>query len=409
MKREEMEVYARLLLHVGLDLQKGQILLINAELEAAPLVRLLAEEAYRMGAGDVQCNWSDEGCDRARLLYQDEAYLGKMTPWEAERYNAPSREGCAYLRLYSEDPEGMAGVPAARAAMRRNAVSAATLEARECRMTGVSPWLAASYPGRAWAAHVFPDLAPDAAQEALWQAILRATRADQPDPAAAWTAHQENLARRTAWLNEQQFTAFHYISGLGTDFTVGMPEGQIWEGGCMHTREGRAYIPNMPTEEVFCAPHRGRAEGRLVASLPLSHGGNRVEGFSLTFRDGEVVSFDAREGKETLASILDTDEGARRLGEIALIPADSPVAGMNLLFSNTLFDENASCHFALGRSFPECVRGGEEMDDAALLEAGVNNSLTHVDFMVGTKDLRIEGIRADGSRVPVFANGVWAF
>lgn len=188
-----------------------------------------------------------------------------------------------------------------------------------------------------------------------------------------------------------------------------MPEGQNWAGGRSWTTDGRAFIPNMPTEEVFCAPHRDRAEGRLVASLPLSHGGSRVEGIALTFADGQVVDFDARAGKETLAAILNTDAGARRLGEIALLPADSPIAGMNLLFYNTLFDENAACHFALGRGYSECVRGGEAMDEAALLEAGVNQSLVHVDFMVGTRDLRIEGIRKDGSRAPVFEGGVWAF
>ena len=406
---ERMETYARLLLKTGLDLQKGQTLLLNADTEAAPLVAVLAAQAYQMGAADVQCNWSNEACDRARLLYQDEENLGKLPPWEAERYNAPSRAGCAYLRLFSEDPFGMAGADPARIALRRNAVSAATKEAQRCRMTGVSPWLAAAYPGKAWAQRVFPNLAGEEAQAALWRAILAATRADAPDPDAAWQAHQQNLARRAEWLNAQQFAAFHYESGLGTDFTVGMPEGQNWAGGRSWTTDGRAFIPNMPTEEVFCAPHRDRAEGRLVASLPLSHGGSRVEGIVLTFADGQVVDFDARAGKETLAAILNTDAGARRLGEIALLPADSPIAGMNLLFYNTLFDENAACHFALGRGYSECVRGGEAMDEAALLEAGVNQSLVHVDFMVGTRDLRIEGIRKDGSRAPVFEDGVWAF
>ena len=193
---ERMETYARLLLKTGLDLQKGQTLLLNADTEAAPLVAVLAAQAYRMGAADVQCNWSNEACDRARLLYQDEENLGKLPPWEAERYNAPSRAGCAYLRLFSEDPFGMAGADPARIALRRNAVSAATKEAQRCRMTGVSPWLAAAYPGKAWAQRVFPNLAGEEAQAALWRAILAATRADAPDPDAAWQAHQQNLARR---------------------------------------------------------------------------------------------------------------------------------------------------------------------------------------------------------------------
>lgn len=406
---ERMETYARLLLKTGLDLQKGQTLLLNADTEAAPLVAVLAAQAYQMGAADVQCNWSNEACDRARLLYQDEENLGKLPPWEAERYNAPSRAGCAYLRLFSEDPFGMAGADPARIALRRNAVSAATKEAQRCRMTGVSPWLAAAYPGRAWAQRVFPNLAGEEAQAALWRAILAATRADAPDPDAAWQAHQQNLARRAEWLNAQQFAAFHYESGLGTDFTVGMPEGQNWAGGRSWTTDGRAFIPNMPTEEVFCAPHRDRAEGRLVASLPLSHGGSRVEGIALTFADGQVVDFDARAGKETLAAILNTDAGARRLGEIALLPADSPIAGMNLLFYNTLFDENAACHLALGRGYSSNIRDYEKYSLDELRAMGVNDSMVHEDFMIGSADLAVTGVTASGERIPIFRDGGWAF
>lgn len=408
MDQQTMKKYAQMLLRTGINLDRGQDLVLNADVEAAPLVRELTAQAYEMGAREVHINWSDTACERARYLKQSEETLRTVPDWKAEMYNSYARGGCGYMRVVSEDPDAMRGVDAGRIALARKALSAATHEAENCRMTGISPWLVAAYPGKQWACRVFPGLDADQAVEKLWQAILCASRADAPDPAAAWEAHQRNLSRRVRWLNEQQFVSFHYRTGLGTDFTVGMPEGQNWAGGGSLLKNGRSYVPNMPTEEVFASPDRSAAQGRLVASLPLNHNGVLIEDFWFEFKDGKVVDYGARAGREALTAILDTDEGAAHLGEIALIPADSPLAMMGLLFYNTLFDENASCHFALGRAYAECLRGGEEMTEEQLLAAGLNQSLTHVDFMVGTKDLEITGVRADGSRVPVFAGGVWA-
>lgn len=244
--------------------------------------------------------------------------------------------------------------------------------------------------------------------DALYTVILQASRADGCDPAAAWAAHQKNLTQRVKWLNSQHFDRLHYKNSLGTDFTVGLAKNHVWEGGASLTPDGRSFVPNMPTEEVFTAPDRFSAEGTLAASLPLSHGGALIENFTITFHEGRAVSFTAEKGGEALQSILDTDEGAKYLGEVALIPADSPISRMGLLFYNTLFDENASCHFALGAAYPENVEGGMEMSKEELKEAGLNDSLTHVDFMIGTADLEITGIRADGSEIPVFRRGVWA-
>ena len=275
-------------------------------------------------------------------------------------------------------------------------------------MTGKSPWLVAAYPGAEWALKVFPDDLESKAMDALYTVILQASRADGCDPAAAWAAHQKNLTQRVKWLNSQHFDRLHYKNSLGTDFTVGLAKNHVWEGGASLTPDGRSFVPNMPTEEVFTAPDRFSAEGTLAASLPLSHGGALIENFTITFHEGRAVSFTAEKGGEALQSILDTDEGAKYLGEVALIPADSPISRMGLLFYNTLFDENASCHFALGAAYPENVEGGMEMSKEQLKEAGLNDSLTHVDFMIGTADLEITGIRADGSEIPVFRRGVWA-
>ena len=405
---ENLEKYASMLLRVGVDLQDGQELLIAAAPEAAALVRKMTECAYKMGAKRVQVMWSDAVCDRLDCEYQSEEELAHVPDWRAEMVNAPARRGCAYVRILSEDPAALAGVDAKRVAIRRKALSTATKESSECRMTGKSPWLVAAYPGAEWALKVFPDDLESKAMDALYTVILQASRADGCDPAAAWATHQKNLTQRVKWLNSQHFDRLHYKNSLGTDFTVGLAKNHVWEGGASLTPDGRSFVPNMPTEEVFTAPDRFSAEGTLAASLPLSHGGALIENFTITFHEGRAVSFTAEKGGEALQSILDTDEGAKYLGEVALIPADSPISRMGLLFYNTLFDENASCHFALGAAYPENVEGGMEMSKEELKEAGLNDSLTHVDFMIGTADLEITGIRADGSEIPVFRRGVWA-
>ena len=408
-RKEELERYASMLLRVGLGLRKGQEFMINASLEAAPLVRVLTRQAYEMGAKDVQVNWQDAECERLRYLCQDEETLGSFPDWKAEIYNGYCRRGCAYLAITSDDPDVFAGVDAARIALAGRAKTAATLEAVNCRMTGVAPWLVAGYPGVKWAQKVFPGLPADEAVDKLWDAILFVTRAKQGDPEAAWKAHQTNLDRRKAWLNAQHFTAMHYSAPNGTDFTVGLADKHIWDGGCVSVKGRSSFIPNMPTEEIFTTPDRRRVEGTVVSSMPLNHDGALVEGIRITFKEGRAVEYSAEKGGEVLAQIIETDEGSHFLGEVALVPVTSPIKQTGILFLNTLFDENASCHFALGMGFPECYEGGRQMSKEELLRVGVNDSATHVDFMLGTEDLSIDGIKADGTRVPVFRNGDWAF
>ena len=407
--KEQLTKYAKMLLATGVNLQKDQELVIAASVESAPLVRVLTREAYIMGAKEVQVNWSDSETDKQKFIYAADEVLTNVHEWKAEAANSFARRGCAFISVYAADPDAYAGIDPARIAMASRAMSKATMEAMAARMTGVSSWLVASYPSEKWAQKVYPELSAEDAVKKLWDAILYATRGDADDPVQAWKDHQENLNKRMRWLNKMNFKTMKYKSANGTDFTCGMAEGHIWNGGGSVLKNGVGYIPNMPTEEIFSAPDCSVAEGKLVAALPLSHSGTLIENFWFEFKDGKIVDYGADKGVEALKGILETDEGALRLGEIALIPMDSPLAKMGTLFYNTLFDENASCHFAVGRAYPDCVKGGEEMKPEELKAIGVNaESLTHVDFMIGTDDLTITGITHDGTEVKVFENGLWA-
>ena len=353
-RKEELERYASMLLRVGLGLRKGQEFMINASLEAAPLVRVLTRQAYEMGAKDVQVNWQDAECERLRYLCQDEETLGSFPDWKAEMYNGYCRRGCAYLAITSDDPDAFAGVDAARIALAGRAKTAATLEAVNCRMTGVAPWLVAGYPGVKWAQKVFPGLPADEAVDKLWDAILFVTRAKQDDPEAAWKAHQSNLDRRKAWLNAQHFTAMHYAAPNGTDFTVGLADKHIWDGGCVAIEGKNSFIPNMPTEEIFSVPDSRKAEGTLVAALPLSYNGNLIADFRLTFKDGRIIEAHANDD-EKLAAVFDTDEGARFVGEFAIGVNPYILSPM----CDILFDEKicGSIHFTPGSAYDDADNG----------------------------------------------------
>lgn len=407
--KEQLTKYAKMLLATGVNLQKDQELVIAASVESAPLVRVLTKEAYEMGAKTVHVNWSDSETDKQKFIYASDETLSTVPEWLAEAANGFARRGGAFISVYAADPDAYAGIDPARIAMYSKAMSQATKESMIARMTGVASWLVASYPSAKWAKKVYPELSEEEAVAKLWDSIVYATRADQEDPVQAWKDHQENLNKRMRWLNKMNFKAMKYKASNGTDFTCGMAEGHIWNGGGSLLKNGLGFIPNMPTEEIFSAPDCNVAEGKLVAALPLSHSGTLIENFWFEFKDGKIVNYGADKGVEALKGILETDEGALRLGEIALIPMDSPLAKMGTLFYNTLFDENASCHFAVGRAYPDCVKGGEEMNPEQLKALGVNaESLTHVDFMIGTNDLTITGITHEGDEIKVFENGLWA-
>lgn len=400
-----MVKYARLLVRVGINLQKGQILVISSPIECAEFARLAQVEAYDAGAGEVVLRWIDEKADRITLDLAPDASLDRFPEWSKVLLNGYAEAGAAFLRIDASDPELMKDVDPKRMSRQSKARNIALEPYRTLLMSDRNAWCVASAPTAAWAMKVFPGKPEREAMAALWDAIYRAVRVDEADPLKAWQEHQAALDARLDFLKRNAFSSLHYGNGLGTDLTVALPENHVWSGGGSACPSGYSFMANMPTEEVYTMPHRNGANGKLVASMPLNYNGNLIRDFWLVFKDGTVVDYGAGSGVDTLKEILDTDEGARRLGEVALVPHDSPISNTGILFYNTLFDENASCHFALGKAYPTCLEGGAEMDKEALAAAGANDSLVHVDFMVGSPDLSIIGIRSDGSEAAVFREG----
>ncbi len=403
--------YARLVVEVGINLQKGQTLVISSPVDCAPFARACTRAAYDAGAKEVILRWNDDFCSRERWLRGDERLFDAVHPWDVLRDNTLAEEGAGYLSISASDPENLMGVEPER--LRR--WDAAVGRDLECfyrkMMASEFPWCVVSVPVPSWARKVFPDCSTDDAMERLWQEIFKAVRIDgETDAVVLWRAHCERLAQRAEKLNAYQFRRLHYRNSLGTDLIVGLPEHHVWGAGDEAAASGVRFVANMPTEEVFTAPLRSDVNGVLYASMPLVLNGNVVEGIRLGFRDGRITELHADKGEEVLRAAIETDEGAHYLGEVALVPFDSPIRKSGLLFYNTLFDENASCHFAFGEAYPTCLEGGAQMSQEQLLAAGINAvSNTHVDFMVGTQDLSIVGITPTGEEVPVFRNGTFAF
>lgn len=407
-KQEILRNYARLLIRTGCALKPGQELLLTAPVEAAPFARLVAEEAWNAGSGDVTVEWADQPVNRLRYLHADAKAFEAVPMWKRTLLNGAAERGAAILTLEGDDPDGMAGIDPARF------TAWARASHRDCKPfydgmdLGRNVWCIAGAATPAWAKKVFPNCSESDAEEKLWEAILYTARADGPDPARAWADHSAAFQARIKLLNEKGFDSLRYTAPNGTNFTVGMNPRHIWAGGGAETVDGTWFFPNMPTEEIFTSPHRDRADGVVYSALPLNYRGGMIEDFWIRFEHGEAVDCGARVGLDRLKSILDTDKGARHLGEVALVPHASPIAQSGILFYSTLYDENAACHLALGKGFPECVEGGLEMDEATLALHHINLSATHVDFMIGTADLSITGISADGSETQVFRNGNWA-
>ncbi len=404
-----MESYARLLVRVGINLQKDQTLVIASPIDCAEFARVAQVEAYRAGAREVIMRWTDEKSVKTTYDMAQDAVFDEFPAWQKAFFNDYADAGAAFLTIYASDPELMKDVDPKRISRLSKTRNIALERFRSLQMSNKCVWCMGSVPTASWARKVFPGKGEKEAVEALWNAIYKAVRVDQADPVQAWRDHQAALNVRLAFLNGHAFSALRYKNGLGTDLTIALPKGHVWWGGGDRYEEGDyVFVPNMPTEEVFTMPHMDGANGKIVASMPLNHNGNLIEDFWFRLKDGLVVDFGAGKGADTLKELLDTDEGARRLGEVALVPFDSPISNLGILFYNTLFDENASCHFALGKAYPTCLEGGTDMDAAALKAAGVNDSLVHVDFMVGSADLEITGIKADGAEVTVFKNGNFA-
>ena len=409
-REELLEEYARLIVRMGVNLQGDQPLVINAPLACAGFARCVASAAYDAGAHDVTVAWNDEEFARLRYDKAKKSVFTEFPEWRRRLYEDSAEQGAAFVTIHASDPEIFGGVEPERLTLAQQAAGAALLEYRQRLMSNKNSWCVVSIPTESWARKVFPKDAPDAAVENLWQAIFAAVRlAPGEDAAVRWQKHIEFLARAAKFMNDHAFSRLEYKNALGTNLSIELPEGHIWMGGAEKTQDGVTFVANMPTEEIYTLPKRDGVNGTVKATRPLNVNGNLVEGFSLTFKDGKVVDCKAERGAEILKELFSTDEGASYLGEVALVPYDSPISKSGVLFFNTLFDENAACHLAFGKAYPTCIEGGEAMTSVELLQRGVNDSLVHEDFMVGSKDLAIDGIEADGTRVPVFREGNFAF
>ena len=405
---EKLQEYARLLVRVGLNVQRGQTLVISSPVECAYFARLCAAEAYAVGCKEVVMNWHDDALGRMKYLYADDAVFDDVPLWRRHFFNDYAQEGAAYLAISASDPENLKGVDGSRIIRAQQASGKALKEFDRLQMCSGLPWCIASIPIPSWAKTVFPDDGEERAMERLWDAIFRAVRISGDGKAVEkWQAHLKTLHARMEKLNALKFKSLHYTNALGTDLTVELPEGHIWEAGNDVTLSGQEYIANIPTEELFTSPLKTGVNGVVYASLPLVHDGNIIDGFHFVVKDGKIVEARARQGEETLQAAIAVDEGASYFGEVALVPYDSPISNQKILFYNTLFDENAACHIAFGEAYP-CLEGGQKMTKEELKARGLNDSITHVDFMVGTPDLRIVGTTHDGREIPVFENGNFA-
>ena len=409
MNKVMLEKYAKLIVKSGINLQKGQILIISSPVDCAYFTREIAQIAYNEGAKEVVINWRDDLFSRIRYLHAPEEVFEEFPQWKKEFYVSYSRQGAAFLSLEDDDPEIMKGVNPERIMKNTRTTQTAVKEYRDRLMSNKNPWCVVAIPSAAWAKKVFPALTEAEAVEKLWEEIIKTVRVDTEDPTAAWEEHKTNLERGMDFLNSNNFKLLHYKNSIGTDLKVELPDGHVWMGGADYTQDGLEFIANMPTEEVFTLPKKAGVNGKAVSTKPLSYNGNIIDEFSLTLKDGKIVDFTALKGYDTLKSIIEADEGSHYLGEVALVPFDSPISKSEILFYNTLFDENASCHLAIGKAYSACVKNSKDMTEEELERIGVNDSLIHVDFMIGSRDLEITGIAADGKEVPVFRNGNFAF
>ncbi|MCI8910351.1 MAG: aminopeptidase [Oscillibacter sp.] len=406
--REKLQEYARLLVRVGLNVQRGQRMVISSPVECAAFARLCAQEAYDAGCYEVVMNWNDDAMTRMKYLHAGEEVFDHVPLWRRHFFNDYALEGTAYLAISASDPENLKGVDSRRIIRAQQASGKALKDFDRLQMCGGFPWCIASIPIPSWAARVFPDRGDGEAVEALWDAIFAAVRVTGDGKAVErWQDHLATLHRRVDRLNALRFRSLRYQNALGTDLTVELPEGHIWEAGNDVTLSGQEYIANIPTEEIFTAPLKTGANGVVMASMPLVHDGNVIENIRFVVKEGRIVEATASRGEETILAAISVDEGAAYFGELALVPYDSPISNTGLLFYNTLFDENAACHIAFGEAYP-CLEGGQQMTKEELKARGLNDSITHVDFMIGTPDLSIVGTTHDGREIPVFIDGNFA-
>ena len=404
----KLDRLAEVAVRTGVNLQPGQDLVLTAPLAALPLVQRIAVHAYRAGAGIVMPFFTDEAITLARYEHAEDASFDHAAGWFYEGLAAAFKGGAARMAIAGDDPMLLADQDPAKVARISKANSIASKPAMDPIVGFEVNWNIVAYPGAGWAARGFPDLPVEEAQGRLMDHIYAASRLDGADPVANWAAHTAELKTRVAWLNDQGFEALHY-TGPGTDLRLGLAEGHIWKGGASPALNGVVCQPNIPTEEVFTCPHAYKVDGTVSATKPLAHQGNVISDIVVRFEAGKIVEATASSGQDVLRALLDTDDGASRIGEVALVPHSSPISQSGILFFNTLFDENASCHIALGQSYADTVAGGSELSPEELKQKGANQSLIHVDWMMGSDAVDIDGHKADGSIVPVMRRGEWAF
>ncbi len=403
---EKLQEYARLLVRVGLNVQKGQDLIISCPVECAYFARLCAAEAYEIGCREVVMNWHDDAMSRMKYLQAAEDVFETVPVWRERFFNDYAKAGAAYLAISATDPENLKGVDPQRIVKSQQASGKALKDFDRLQMASGFPWCIASIPIPSWAGRVFPD-APDAVDR-LWDAIFAAVRISGDGKCVEkWQSHLDTLHRRVEKLNSLRLASLHYTNSLGTDLTIRLPQGHVWEAGNDVTPKGQTFIANIPTEEIYTAPLKTGIDGVVYSAMPLVNDGNIIDKFHFVVKEGKIVEAHAEKGEDSLLAAISLDEGARYFGEVALVPYDSPISNQKILYYNTLFDENAACHLAFGEAYP-CIEGGRDMTKEELKARGLNDSITHVDFMVGTPDLSIVGTTQDGRQVPIFVDGNFA-
>lgn len=412
--QEKLAKYAEAIVKVGLNLRAGQRLIITlavnrgVPLQFAPLVREIAKAAYGVGAKFVDVIWGDEEMLKIRAQHAPKDSFDEYSTWTVQGIMKMLENGDALLSISGVNPDLLGSLDPEVVGKMQHTHLVNLEPITKLVTTNASNWCVVAAAGQEWAQKIFPDLSPKKAQEKLWDAIFETTRIDQPDPIAAWEDHIVALRNRANYLQSKQYTGLHY-KAPGTDFTLGLPNGHKWISAQSLAQNGVAFTANMPTEEVFTLPDRTKADGVITATFPLSYGGTLIEDFQVTFENGRITNVTAKKGEAALKKLVDTDEGSHRLGEVALVPASSPIGIRGHLFYNTLFDENASCHIAIGRAYRFTLTGGEELTEEEFISAGGNTSLNHVDFMIGSPQMDIDGITKDGAHEPIMRKGEWAF
>ncbi|MGO9519040.1 MAG: aminopeptidase [Candidatus Korobacteraceae bacterium] len=403
---EKLDQLAEVAVKVGLGLKAGQELLMTASLDSLALARRITEHAYRAGASLVTTLYTDDEAALMRYRFAPDASFDHAAKWLYDGMGAAFKSGAARLAITGANPSLLSNEDPDKVGRANRAVSQAYRPALELITRHEINWTIVASATPAWAAAMFPNDAPDVAIDKLWEAIFNTTRINVNDPVSVWKQHDAELHKRAARLNEKRYAALHY-RGPGTDFRLGLSDGHLWLGGGTTAGNGNYCIPNMPTEEVFTTPHKDHADGTVTATKPLSHQGTMIEGIQVRFENGRIVEARASRGQEVLQKLIGTDDGAQRLGEVALVPHSSPIASSGMLFFNTLFDENAASHIALGQSYSSCLQGGDKLTPDQLAARGANDSLIHVDWMIGSGKLDIDGETATGSIEPLMRQGEW--